>query len=83
MEEVDEEGGIHWKGYTKSAYGIPRNKIGYKVTIDRFDGFPIGVVMRAALINRFKSDRYPRAIDHTQELARWWRAYYRSVFEKR
>ncbi len=40
------------------------------------DGFPLGVVIRAALLQRLKSSRYP-AFDDDTELVRWWQEYYR------
>ncbi len=51
----------------------------YRVVLKRKDGFPLGVVVRAALLNRFRSPKYPRHIDDAKDLAGWWRAYYRAA----
>ncbi|HLU46677.1 MAG TPA: hypothetical protein VK116_01290 [Planctomycetota bacterium] len=40
------------------------------------DPFPLGVVLRAALLYRFKSEAYPDFADEERDIARWWRTYY-------
>ena len=64
--------------YTTKAYGITPNRH-YKVKLEKFGGFPIGVVIRAGLINRLKSTHYPPSSDDDPEpgkLVAWWRDYY-------
>jgi hypothetical protein len=39
------------------------------------EGFPVGVVIRAALVNRFRSLDYPSGSDQT-DIVGWWRRYY-------
>lgn len=67
------------QAYTKIGYQIPPNKRGYKLVMEKFGGFPIGVVVRAGLINRFQSTRYPSQSDDETEpgkLIDWWREFY-------
>jgi hypothetical protein len=64
--------------YTTKAYGITANRH-YKVKLEKFGGFPIGVVIRAGLINRLKSTHYPPSSDDDPEpgmLIAWWRDFY-------
>jgi hypothetical protein len=64
--------------YTTKAYGITPNRH-YKVKLEKFGGFPIGVVIRAGLINRLKSTHYPPSSDDDPEpgkLIAWWRDFY-------
>ncbi len=79
LEEVEKDDlGIVSQEYTKMSYGITRNKH-YKVVLDKFGGFPVGVVVRAGLINRFRSTRYPPSSDDEAapgKLTEWWRAFY-------
>jgi len=51
---------------------------GYKVKLRRRGTFPVGVVLRAALINRFRSLRQPpgNAVARPVE---WWLTFYRRV----
>lgn len=51
---------------------------GYRVTLRHRRGFAVGVVVRAALINRFRSTNYP-AGDARGRAAGWWDAFYRRV----
>jgi hypothetical protein len=64
--------------YTKMSYGITRNKH-YKVVLEKDGGFPIGVVVRAGLINRVRSTHYPASSDDVPgagKLIAWWRDFY-------
>jgi hypothetical protein len=38
--------------------------------------FPLGVVIRAALLRRFASSKYPASSDDEERIADWWREYY-------
>ena len=51
---------------------------GYRVTLRHRRGFSLGVVLRAALINRFRSTDYP-AGDARERPVEWWEAFYRRV----
>lgn len=92
MEEFDDEGRLVWQGYSdRLACGelrepAPKGKEGrikgYKVQMKHWGGFPLGVVVRAGLINRFRSRSYPSGIDHTRDLIGWWKAYHQRVFGK-
>ncbi len=80
-EEIGDEVRIISQQYDdKIAANIAPNGRGIDTRLRKKDGFPIGVVLRAALLNRFRSSRYPEGIDHTRELRRWWWAYYENVF---
>jgi hypothetical protein len=80
MEDLDEEDGqtvVRSKDYTDISYGIKNKK--YQMVIDRVGGFPLGIVIRAGLINRFLSTRYPGFTDDDPapgKLVAWWKAYY-------
>ncbi len=66
--------------YTKMSYGLARNKKGYRLVMDKFGGFPVGVVIRAGLINRFRGARSPESGDDDPapgKLTEWWREYFR------
>jgi hypothetical protein len=85
MEVLDGDGGVVRQSYTKKSYSPARNGQGYRVVIDDLRGFPLGVVLRAAMINRFAlavkenrlpAPRYPQGVDHRRHLGAWWRAYY-------
>lgn len=52
---------------------------GYRVKLTRYARFPVGVVIRAGLINRFRSKDYPRRPD--DHLVVWWMDFYRRVAE--
>jgi hypothetical protein len=70
------------KEYTKVAYGLTKSKKNYRLAVDRKDGFPLGVVIRAGLINRFRSTDYPSLDDDDPtpgRLIAWWRAFYARV----
>ena len=70
-----------WKGYDgRLACGLAPNGKGIDTRMKKTAGFALGVVVRAALLNRFRSSRFPRGIDHTRELESWWWAYYDNVF---
>src|SRR5262245_45678653 len=82
MEVVKEgePGDLHVvsQAYTKMSYGIAGKH--YRVVLDKFGGFPVGVVVRAGLINRFRSTRYPAATDDDPapgKLIAWWQEFYR------
>jgi hypothetical protein len=69
------------RAYTKHAYGIAPNKK-YMLELEKFGGFPVGVVVRAGLVNRFKSTRYPRSTDDDPtpgKLIEWWKQFYREA----
>jgi hypothetical protein len=80
MEDVAEEDGqtvVQSKEYTDISYGIKNKR--YQMVLDRIGGFPLGIVIRAGLINRFLSTRYPSWSDDDPapgKLVDWWRAYY-------
>lgn len=87
MEVRDDEGWGRPLGYTKKSVGVARNRKAYRVEVDNFHGFSLGVVIRAALRNRMllalKENRvgvlrYPKGIDHRRHLNSWWRAFYHS-----
>ena len=63
------------------AIGTTRwDRRGRKVRLRNFEsGFPLGVVLRAGLLNRFRSRRYPAFDD--RDLRNWWRGYYERVKE--
>ena len=46
-----------------------------RVRIKKFGGFPLGVVIRAGLLNRFRSSRFP-GVDDRKYLSRWWNLFY-------
>jgi len=87
MEVLEGEGDdlhIRSKEYTDISYGITKNKR-YKVVIDRADGFPLGIVIRAGLINRFRTSRHPTMTDDdpaSGKLIAWWRAFYAQERER-
>jgi hypothetical protein len=83
MEMVEEtaEDDVHiiQQGYIKMAYGPTSNKKGYRVLLEKPAGFPVGVVVRAGLLNRLKSTRFPTLSDGDTgpgKLLEWWRQYY-------
>lgn len=47
-----------------------------RVRIKKFSGFPLGVVLRAGLLNRFRTSRFP-GVDDRKYLSRWWKLFYR------
>lgn len=47
-----------------------------RVRMKKFGGFPLGVVIRAGLLNRFRSIRFP-AVDDRKYLSRWWNLFYK------
>ena len=47
-----------------------------RVRMKKFGGFPLGVVIRAGLLNRFRSIRFP-AVDDRTYLSRWWNLFYK------
>ncbi len=53
-------------------------RAGAKAVIRNFERFPVGVVVRAALVNRFRSSDYPSG-DDQRDLKGWWRRYYQRV----
>lgn len=83
MEKVDKNGETYWEGYDRFSSGIADNRKGFKVKLIKSTGFPLGVVIRAAMLNRFRSLHYPRGIDHMTDLRRWWNAYYKNAFRSR
>ncbi len=82
MEEIEKVGENDYrfvsKNYTKMSIGLTRSKK-RRLVMDKFDGFPVGVVVRAGLINRFRSTRFPAFTDDDPRpgrLIRWWQAFY-------
>lgn len=55
---------------------VSRPKGAVRVRLKRFKGFPLGVVLRAGLLNRFRSTRFP-GIDDRKFIGQWWQMYYR------
>jgi hypothetical protein len=53
----------------------------FKVVLKRKSGFPRGAVVRAALLNRFRSPDYPRG-DDRRDPAGWWYEYYAAVRDR-
>ncbi len=60
------------------AAGLAPNRRGSDVRLRRRRGFPLGAVVRAALLNRFRSPQYPPG-DDSRDPRGWWRAYYEAV----
>lgn len=54
---------------------IPGRKGSVRVRMKKFGGFPLGVVLRAGLLNRFRSTRFP-GVDDRKYLSRWWKLFY-------
>jgi len=79
LENFDENGRPTRLDYTKKSYNVTRDGKAYVVVIDKLDGFSLGVAVRAALLNRIQSRRFPSGIDHRRHLRAWWRAYYGNV----
>ena len=55
---------------------VARPRGAVRVRLKKFKGFPLGVVLRAGLLNRFRSTRFP-GIDDRKFLGQWWKLYYR------
>ncbi len=53
----------------------------FKVVLKRRSGFQLGAVVRAALLNRFRSPDYPRG-DDRRDPAGWWYEYYATVRDR-
>ena len=81
MEELSNDGEhVVSQAYTRMSYGITGNKKGYFVFLEKFGGLPLGVVVRAGLLTRFRNVKFPSRSDDTGEpgdLIAWWREYYR------
>ncbi len=60
------------------ASGRTRRPGAFKVVLKRRSGFPLGAVVRAALLNRFRSPDYPSG-DDRRDPSGWWHSYYASV----
>ena len=54
---------------------VPGRKGAVRVRMKKFGGFPLGVVIRAGLLNRFRSSRFP-GVDDRKYLSRWWNLFY-------
>ncbi len=54
---------------------VPGRKDAVRVRMKKFGGFPLGVVIRAGLLNRFRSTRFP-GVDDRKYLSRWWNLFY-------
>ena len=55
---------------------VARPRDAVRVRLKKFRGFPLGVVLRAGLLNRFRSTRFP-GINDRKFLSQWWNLYYR------
>jgi hypothetical protein len=64
------------------AVGPARSGRGRKVVLKDFGGFPLGVVIRAALLNRFRSSDFPEAASE-RDLRGWWQAFYEKLARRR
>ena len=82
MEDFDSAGEPVELHYSKKSYNLDRRWGGYIVVVDNWNGFPLGVAVRAALLNRIQSRAYPTGIDHRRHLRSWWNAYYRNVMRR-
>lgn len=66
--------------YDDIAFGPTKSGKSLKVVIRNFRGkrFTVGVVLRAALLNRFRSNDYPGG-DHRLDPVGWWQSFYERV----
>ncbi|HVR76437.1 MAG TPA: hypothetical protein VMT52_19060 [Planctomycetota bacterium] len=66
--------------YDDIAFGPTKSGKGLRVVIRNFRGkrFTVGVVLRAALLNRFRSNDYPGG-DHRLDPLGWWQNFYERV----
>ena len=55
---------------------VTRPKGAVRVRLKSFKGFPLGVVLRAGLLNRFRSTRFP-GLDDRKFIVQWWQLFYR------
>ena len=55
---------------------VVRPKGAVRVRLKNFKGFPLGVVLRAGLLNRFRSTRFP-GLDDRKFIVQWWQLFYR------
>ena len=55
---------------------VTRPKGAVRVRLKNFKGFPLGVVLRAGLLNRFRSTRFP-GLDDRKFIVQWWQLFYR------
>jgi len=55
---------------------VARPKGAVRVRLKNFKGFPLGVVLRAGLLNRFRSTRFP-GLDDRKFIVQWWQLFYR------
>jgi hypothetical protein len=60
------------------AVGQTRDARRAKVVLRSWKGFPLGVAIRAGLINRFRSEDYPAGSDRRDPVG-WWGRFYERV----
>ena len=81
QEVVKDDLRVVQKEYTKMSYGIAKNRK-YYVVLEKYGGFPVGIVVRAALMNRFRSAKHPDWSDDDPspgKLIAWWRTFHDKV----
>jgi hypothetical protein len=61
--------------YDDVAAGPVKSGLGLRVIVRNFSRFPVGVVIRAALLNRFRSADYP-PLDDRADPVHWWQSFY-------
>jgi hypothetical protein len=78
----EEEGELHYVipgmcnfEVDQVAAGPAKSGNGLKVILRNKKGFPLGVVVRAALVNRFRSADHP-ALDDRADCLGWWQSFY-------
>jgi hypothetical protein len=81
----EEEGEIHYMipgmctfEVDEVAAGPAKSGKGLKVVLRNKKGFSLGVVLRAALMNRFRSAEHPRGDDRS-DCVGWWQRFYDRV----
>jgi hypothetical protein len=67
--------------YDDVAAGETRTRKSVRAVFRSRTGFPLGVVLRAALINRFRSTDYPSGSDKS-DIVGWWQRYHSLVASK-
>ncbi len=81
MRSIDEDGRFYYyvRGMGRFSFediALGEFRRGTRVRFRNIrEGFPLGAVVCAALLNRFKSPHYPNFED--KDLLRWWEEYYR------
>ena|SRR5437867_7624452 len=80
LDEKEEKFVYRVKGMGKFSYddlaaGQLKSGRGIQVKVRNFNRFPVGVVIRAALVNRFRSTDYPPE-DDARDPVHWWQSFY-------